>query len=392
MNRAFRGYGVLLISVHFLFFWLVQSLSKAHENACTILQSVYVPSLVEIASARSSDRWNYAYCEQYQAETSTRITVLNITARVRQFRSNGRRSCKRTHGTPHPYLSFFERQIQCSGAKFNTSQYIEPIYAIFRHPDTITCPDLGRAKRKKNLGYLIIEDSTTEHVQSAPQRIYLDLGASSYAGISQRWLLKQYKQRGIQFDRILLWEVTKHSNTFDNLPPRFFKAYQFFNTPAIDAEDDERNPLNIIRAIATSGDFVVFKLDIDNPSAEYNFIQQIINSTDLPKLIDELYWEPQFAFQPMIDCCWHDRASNFSVRTIHGLFTSLRHLGKRPKKTHKQPRSMRRRSPSPFEAEYGPEAGPAARRLAAHGVDATLPMRTASRPGLHRQPQQHVCV
>lgn len=287
---------------------------------CTILNATYVASPYEIASAMASNKWNNQYCEHYLAETWTRKSILNATAYVVQTKS-----CKRSFDIE--FLSHFKKKIVCSNATFETSQFIEPLYAILRHPEAITCPGLGRAKKKKNLRHIITDDVSSEYVQSARQKVYFDLGASTYNSISQRWMLQNYETRGISFDRILLWEVTKQFDILNSVPPRFHKAYQFFNIPVTDAADDARNPLNIMRSIARPNDFVVFKLDIDSPSMEFSFISQILHSHDLPRLIDELYWEPQFAFKPMVDCCWGNRSSNMDISAIYEVFGKLRKLG-----------------------------------------------------------------
>jgi len=137
------------------------------------------------------------------------------------------------------------------------------------------------------------------------QNIFVDLGASTWdAGIggpSQSWFYDSYKQRGIEFDRLLMWEAkeTPVSEIFSSLPKDLWHKYQYFNWPASSNASDQSSPLNIIKKIAQPGDFVVLKLDIDTPSVELPIVRELLNDPKLLELLDEFFFEYHVSFAPM---------------------------------------------------------------------------------------------
>jgi hypothetical protein len=58
---------------------------------------------------------------------------------------------------------------------------------------------------------------------------------------------RQYDQRGIQMDRLLLWEaapINPPSTIFSELPKELFHKYQYFNIPAITDYTDASHPVS----------------------------------------------------------------------------------------------------------------------------------------------------
>ena len=55
-----------------------------------------------------------------------------------------------------------------------------------------------------------------------------------------------------------------------------FSAYQFFHEPVTADPSSPRNPLNMLRTLTRTEDFVAFKLDIDNYQIEQQFVEQIM--------------------------------------------------------------------------------------------------------------------
>ena len=47
---------------------------------------------------------------------------------------------------------------------------------------------------------------------------------------------------------------------------QYFGAYQYYNIPADAEPTSPRNPLQVLKSIATHRDYVVLKLDIDTPN------------------------------------------------------------------------------------------------------------------------------
>ena len=137
------------------------------------------------------------------------------------------------------------------------------------------------------------------------QNIFVDLGASTWdagnGGPSQSWFYDSYKQRGIEFDRLLMWEAkaTPAAAVFSVLPKDLWHKYQYFNWPASSNSSDASAPLNIIKKIAKRGDFVVLKLDIDTPEVEMAILRELLSDPSLLELVDEFFFEYHVLFGPM---------------------------------------------------------------------------------------------
>ena len=223
--------------------------------------------------------------------------------------------------------SKFEYIYNCHGKEWTHQSMIEPLVAALRHPLALCGGDL------LSRDYLVlanISDTTTKKTR----KYMFDLGASTWSegpgGSSQDFLYNAYKELGIDFDQIYLWEANKLSKEeiFKGVPDDILDSYKFFNIPASPTLGDAMNPLTLIEKIAVPSDFVVVKIDIDNFSIENSFISQIASSRRLLNLIDELFFEHHVNFQPLVSCCWQETSDpNASLHTSYKLFTELRRHG-----------------------------------------------------------------
>ena len=160
----------------------------------------------------------------------------------------------------------------------------------------------------------------------SPRAFLFDLGASLYrsgfGGASQSWFVESYAARGILFDRILSWEAAPHSpeEIFEGMPESVIDAVSYFNVPVNSTPGAIMNPLRVLRTLAQSEDFVVFKLDIDTVALEEQFMEQIMGGDDqggvpIVTLIDEFYFEPTSSrLGPKNVGHWHDMW--FSLRKM----------------------------------------------------------------------------
>lgn len=72
------------------------------------------------------------------------------------------------------------------------------------------------------------------------------------------------------------------------------------------------SPLTIIKQLAEPGDFVSFKLDVDNIETELSIANEILVDDEISALIDEFFVEIHFRCEIMTKCGWkyiHDTAS-----------------------------------------------------------------------------------
>eukprot|EP00877_Chromochloris_zofingiensis_P006437 jgi/Chrzof1/2046/UNPLg00703.t1 len=164
-------------------------------------------------------------------------------------------------------------------------------------------------------------------------KFYFDLGASTYksgaGGTSQQWFIQEYSKRGIDFDRILLWEADRKDPAlvFAEVPKQIMAAYQFFNVPVTADANDEANPLSIMRRIARPSDFVVLKIDIDNWVIERALVQYILENDEMAALIDEMAYEHHVNFKPMLSYWGTTADMSQTLKDSYEIFKRLRHKG-----------------------------------------------------------------
>ncbi|KXZ53697.1 hypothetical protein GPECTOR_6g614 [Gonium pectorale] len=144
-----------------------------------------------------------------------------------------------------------------------------------------------------------------EHIE-----YYLDAGSGiGYrANSNQHWMIETYAARGIALDRAIFWEgkAAQGAEPYADVPPELFPMFTFYNILAPLDLKDGRNPLNVLTRLARPEDFVSVKIDIDEPRIEASWFEAILGEgpagaarSVYAALIDELFWEHHFDFQPM---------------------------------------------------------------------------------------------
>ena len=154
----------------------------------------------------------------------------------------------------------------------------------------------------------VAAEHATARAAGVPRRaILMDAGASTYKqGVvagewpGTRWLVERYRDLGVNFTDIFAWEVTQHpgSEFFDGMSPELIAATRFYNFP-VTAEPGPANPISVLKAVASPGDFVVFKLDIDHPNTETPLVAAMLEDDDALALIDDFYYELHFGLKEM---------------------------------------------------------------------------------------------
>lgn len=229
-------------------------------------------------------------------------------------------------------FSKFQRMAQCNGHEYVFESWIEPLAFGLRHPAAPCNMDYLMSKDF----LLLTSESELKHIGCGvmPRTFYFDLGASTFAdggGSSQAFFTSAYRTRGITFDRILMWEASTHAvkEIYDGVPPELYGSYQYFNIPASADPKDPTNPLNILKSITNPEDFVLLKLDIDNPPVEDQFIDQIVKDPEIYSRIDELVFEHHCKF-PAMERAWGGQPdAKADLAQSYQLFLELRQKGVR---------------------------------------------------------------
>ena len=104
--------------------------------------------------------------------------------------------------------------------------------------------------------------------------------------------------------------------------------YQYFNVPAAPGEGPG-SALGILKQIAQPGDFVVFKLDIDNSDVELPIVSALKESPEMLLLVDEFFFEFHVTFPPMMRFWGPSAAKDKQLADAYDLFQHIRAKGVR---------------------------------------------------------------
>lgn len=263
------------------------------------------------------------------------------------------------------FLSRFEFTRTCGTEVDKWTEWIEPITITARHPFAFaTCLDPTRKPYSKyytkgkprvarsNVDYVLVQSGRNLYNQSfsngrrfrnvpqrgvgtssssvsggggggAPKRFMFDAGTSTFDS-SLVWFTCAYSQRKVSFDQVYGWEMTllEPTDYWKRVPPNWKPYWHFHNIPISAVDGHEDNPLRIIKQLATTTDFVSFKLDIDTPSVEMPLAMKLMSDPSFSSLVDEFFFELHFRCEVMTSCGWGKRVPESS----HGLLLDRPHV------------------------------------------------------------------
>lgn len=302
--------------------------SRHLRPACELAGVTYKSSVLEKRWIQNVLHWQDSLCE-HTGQFSD-----DVTAWLAGISSS--ELSQKIDEMDHNIFSYFEHTYVCGGTRKTAKSWIEPLSHALRHPNAL-CAQADTVDR----GYLLLAtrkgvEHTQRHACSGRncQNIMIDVGASTWnagaGGPSQSWFNKAYQQHGIEFDRYVLWEASPISDAaiFKDLPAELWHKYQYFNLPASADVTNPASPINVLKRIAQPGDFVVFKLDIDNYVVESQILADIMSDPALAALIDEFVYEEHVNFRPMVSCCWKGTVNpNLTLYDSYQHFLQLRLKG-----------------------------------------------------------------
>lgn len=235
-------------------------------------------------------------------------------------------------------LSYFETRENCGGDSLTMLTPIEPLIGFLRHPAAhcLNTKHSSTSVLDKNYMFMSNREQIAPRLMrnNSVSRNYLfDLGASlytsGYGGASQQWFVDVYRERGIEFDRILAWENSLHDPKviFADYPKDVVGKVSYFNVQApIDAED-RMSPIRLIKALVKPHDFLVFKIDIDNDPVELAIVNSFMDDANITDLIDEFYFEHHVTNNPLEFQGWGLLDKTNNITQSYALFKKLRAAG-----------------------------------------------------------------
>ncbi|KAF8056741.1 glutamate--tRNA ligase [Scenedesmus sp. PABB004] len=237
-------------------------------------------------------------------------------------------------------FSRFESTVTCpNGSEARVVSWIEPLAFGLRHPRA-----LCKGHDIMDRSYLLL---ATQRAARAPgvacsgrrcRSLYFDLGAGTWGANadghqpSQGWFYETFKARGLEFDHMYMWEARVHppAELFKHVPGAVHAKYQYFNLPVSTDPGEPSHPLQVLKAVAQPGDYVLFKLDLDNTAVETSIFKAMLRDAELLGLIDEFLFEYHVNFAPMVAAGWGGTVDpNATLADAFQLFAELRRRGVR---------------------------------------------------------------
>jgi len=224
-----------------------------------------------------------------------------------------------------------------NGAMYFNTHYIEPLLGLTRHPYA-RCKGQG-IEWLESLGYVLLQsfqDNLFYRKMNETKQIRfigMDLGASSgfrkHAKKDTRtgWFYEQYENRGVHFDRMLMWEGKEYpSSQIWGFPPTYTASFQYFNEFADLNPNAEGNPLRVLHKLARKEDFVMLKLDIDQPR-EIRIVYALLEDPNILAIVDEFFFEHHTTAPAMRR--WWGKSVACDLTHTYDIFLQLRNRGVR---------------------------------------------------------------
>lgn len=217
-----------------------------------------------------------------------------------------------------------------SGSLSSTERHglLEPILPPMRHPRF--CDD---GRYLMSMDYLVHDfEAMCKNLVPDSRIVLFDLGASlSFHQDSGDQpilsLIRTYEKFGFYFDHIYAFEksVSPPEKVFEALPEDLMASYHWINVGVETEERSKLNPLKHILKQFSADDFIVVKLDVDNPSVELPLVEQILTDASIAELIDQFYFEHHVLLEELRGA-WGEGVQG-SVLSSLELFQTLRSRG-----------------------------------------------------------------
>ena len=183
-------------------------------------------------------------------------------------------------------------------------EFIEPLVGHMRHPfglPACTPPSVSPVNVQDRSYLMLLGDGSAAVRARYPGRaILFDAGTNKYAS-SLGYLIPAYAEIGIQFDAVYAWEYTPAdpSQYWASVPADVKPRLHFYNAPVTPQPGSAMNPVDWIRELYQPGDYIVFKLDIDNDVVEGELIQQVLDMEGAGDMIAEMFFEKHYSAADM---------------------------------------------------------------------------------------------
>jgi len=215
--------------------------------------------------------------------------------------------------------------------KSQKPQILEPLVGLLRSPRFL-CE--GQGNHLMDVDFLVLADASSAKLSPSAKRIFFDAGGSMFKD-AMMWFTSTYAARGIDFDRIFVWEARHVSKEeyWHGIPKEVRAKWEprltYYSATYVSADpaDTANNVVERIKKECKPDDFCAFKLDIDTPSVELPLVQQLRDSKDAQAKVDEFFFEHHITNDIMKQ--WWRSNTNGTFQDSYEIFQDLRSKGVR---------------------------------------------------------------
>ena len=197
-------------------------------------------------------------------------------------------------------FSHFEKTcVSETGKRTVVKEPIEPLVGHMRHPHGLkACVLAGQTPIDvQSRAYIALMGNSDDRLFDLypGRKILVDAGTGTF-DTSLAWFVSAYAARGIHFDAIYAWEANHvdAARYWASVPDELRPRLHFFNAPITPARASRMNPVTLIKEVADPGDFVAFKLDIDNDAVETAIMDQLEADDCAIERIAEMFYEKHY--------------------------------------------------------------------------------------------------
>eukprot|EP01097_Dermamoeba_algensis_P008652 TRINITY_DN5853_c0_g1_i1.p1 TRINITY_DN5853_c0_g1~~TRINITY_DN5853_c0_g1_i1.p1 ORF type:complete len:367 (-),score=101.17 TRINITY_DN5853_c0_g1_i1:33-1133(-) len=311
--------------------------TATEKGNCIILFQKYVPSELESKWMKSaiSWMWYYNFCTAQKSQAKEIDIWLKTCAKL-----NNTSNFKLPESDPD-YLqasqvfSKFIYSKTCGPKTEIIEKWIEPLAFSLRDPRYNSGCTPNGAPYGYVKDYILLDAIGADRKDKRRKNVLMDFSAATFLtgppheGSPQQYFFDSYKARGINFTELLMWDATSRPDTeiLKDVPSEWYPYYHYFNTAPSASKKDPKNPLNMLKEFATPDDFVSFKLDLNAPATENDFISLIMEDPEVSSRIDEFFFEHHVNFDHLNAFWGTVKDPNMYLPDSYKLFSKLRHLG-----------------------------------------------------------------
>lgn len=320
-----------------------------------VISVTYSPSALEVQWTANIQAWDARLCALLAADDQRDVVALLLRLLDSQERFEGGTAAHSDLLRRAEALGLLSSlDVELEGGE-RRHVLLEPLIGMLRDPRT-GCPEgkrdawgvsgpplLGSSQVEKKMWHLVQPPTLglgsvrrNRGGGESARAVLFDIGSTVWTANGMhdahgaRWLSRAYEAIGVFFEDIYSWEAvpTLATDFFRDASVEDIGRLHFMNWPVTSALGDSRNPWQLVKRVSSPRDFVVVKLDIDTPDVENELVRQLLEDSELHKLVDVFYFEHHVKINDF-EWIWAQFGYKQTLVDTYAIFTALRRQGVR---------------------------------------------------------------